>query len=133
MIHSVDSLRLATEISTRSAENNQTTQVLVQVNTSGEDSKYGVSPDMASDFVGQVDALDGIDVAGIMTIGVFDPDPETARPNFVALREVRDRIVGYWPQASTLSMGMTNDFEVAIEEGATMVRVGTAIFGRRVV
>lgn len=133
LIHSVDSVRLAKEISVRSVENNKTTRVLVQVNTSAEESKFGISPDMASDFVGQVDALDGLDVAGVMTIGAFDPDPEIARPYFVALRNVRDHLIEHWPHVSELSMGMTNDFEVAIEEGATMVRVGTAIFGRRVV
>ena len=133
LIHSVDTLRLAKEISRRAVQNNTPVRVLVQVNTSGEASKFGVSPSAALDLVGQIDELEGISVAGLMTIGTFDPDPETARPNFVLLRQIRDRIAIHKPHVSALSMGMTGDFEVAIEEGATMVRVGTAIFGQRAV
>ena len=133
LIHSVDTLRLAKEISRRAVQNNTPVRVLVQVNTSGEASKFGVSPSAALDLVGQIDELEGISVAGLMTIGTFDPDPETARPNFVLLRQIRDRIAIHKPHVSALSMGMTGDFEVAIEEGATMVRVGTAIFGQRTV
>ena len=131
LIHSVDTLRLAQEISQRARQNNIEVRVLVQVNTSGEASKFGVSPNAALDLVGQIDELEGISVAGLMTIGAFDPDPEIARPNFVLLRQIRDRIAIHKPHVSALSMGMTGDFEVAIEEGATMVRVGTAIFGQR--
>ena len=133
LIHSVDTLRLAKEISRRAVQNNTPVRVLVQVNTSGEASKFGVSPSAALDLVGQIDELEGVSVAGLMTIGTFDPDPETARPNFVLLRQIRDRIAIHKPHVSALSMGMTGDFEVAIEEGATMVRVGTAIFGQRAV
>jgi len=135
MIHSVDSMRLAQEISRRAEQANMTARVLVQVNSSGEDSKYGVSPDGALDLVGQISELDHVKIEGLMTIGAFVADPENARPNFVALRKVRDHIATERPHLSMqiLSMGMTNDFEVAIEEGATMVRVGTAIFGRRAV
>jgi len=133
LIHSVDSMRLAREISRRAIETGITTQVLVQVNTSGEASKYGMSPEEAPDLAGQIDALNGVAVAGLMTIGAFEPDPEIARPEFAVLRMLKDRIASYSPQISILSMGMTNDFEVAIEEGATMVRVGTAVFGRRAV
>ena len=133
LIHSVDTLRLAKEISQWAVRRNTPTRVLVQINTSGEASKFGVSPNAALDLVEQVDDLQGISVTGLMTIGTFDPDPETARPNFVLLRQIRDRIAIHKPQVSALSMGMTNDFEVAIEEGATMVRVGTAIFGQRTV
>ena len=133
LIHSVDTLRLAKEISRWAMRRNTPVHVLVQVNTSGETSKFGLSPNAAIDFVGQVDDLAGISVVGLMTIGAFAPDPETARPNFVLLRQIRDRIAIHKPQVSALSMGMTNDFEVAIEEGATMVRVGTAIFGQRAV
>ena len=130
LIHSVDTLRLANEISRQAVRQNTAARVLVQVNTSGEASKFGAAPEAAMDLVGQVDELEGVAVAGLMTIGA--PDPQTARSNFVALREIGDRIVVHKPHAAALSMGMTGDFEVAIEEGATMVRVGTAIFGQRV-
>ena len=133
LIHSVDTLRLAKEISRWAVRRNTPTRVLVQVNTSGEASKFGISPNAALDLVLQVDDLQGVSVAGLMTIGAFDPDPEIARPNFVLLRQIRDRIAIHKPPVSILSMGMTSDFEVAIEEGATMIRVGTAIFGQRTV
>ena len=130
LIHSVDTLRLANEISRQAVRQNTAVRVLVQVNTSGEASKFGASPCEAIDLVGRVDELAGIDVAGLMTIGT--PDPKAVRSNFVALREIGDRIARHLPHVSALSMGMTGDFEVAIEEGATMVRVGAAIFGQRV-
>ncbi|MCY3683952.1 MAG: YggS family pyridoxal phosphate-dependent enzyme [Gemmatimonadetes bacterium] len=133
LIHSVDTLRLAKEISRWAVRRNTPARVLVQVNTSGEASKFGISPNAALDLVEQVDDLQGVSVAGLMTIGAFAPDPETARPNFVLLRQIRDHIAIHKPHVSALSMGMTGDFEVAIEEGATMVRVGTAIFGQRTV
>ena len=133
LIHSVDTLRLANEISRRAVRENAAVRVLVQVNTSGEASKFGASPEEVPDLVGQIDELEGVAVAGLMTIGAFEPDPETVRPNFAALREIGDRIAVHKPHVTALSMGMTGDFEVAIEEGATMVRVGTAIFGQRAV
>jgi len=136
VIHSVDSMRLAREISRLSPET--PAQVLVQVNTSGEDSKFGVTPDEALDLVGQISELEGVRVKGLMTIGAFVPDMHMriVRENFIQLRTLRDRIVeARLPNVSMaeMSMGMTGDFEVAIEEGATMVRVGTAIFGQRTV
>ena len=134
VIHSVDSLRLAREIGKRAVQAGMRARVLVQVNTSGEGSKFGVEPDEAMDVVGQMAEMDGLGIEGVMTIGAFEPDPEAVRPEFVQLRELRDRIAAaYLPGVSMaeLSMGMTNDFEVAIEEGATMVRVGAAIFGAR--
>ena len=132
VIHSVDSLRLAREIGKRAVQAGMRARVLVQVNTSGEGSKFGVEPDEAMDVVGQMAEMDGLGIEGVMTIGAFEPDPEAVRPEFVQLRELRDRIAAaYLPGVSMaeLSMGMTNDFEVAIEEGATMVRVGAAILG----
>ncbi len=134
LIHSIDSLRLAKEVSKQAVLNGQEVRVLLQVNTSGEASKFGIAPDVAVDLVGQMAQLEGVRVDGLMTIGAFLPNPEDVRPNFIALRQVRDRIVDAHIEGvsmETLSMGMTNDFEVAIEEGATMVRVGTAIFGSR--
>lgn len=134
LIHAVDSVRLAKEIGKQAITNGQMVRVLVQVNTSGEASKFGIEPDVAVDFVGEIAGLEGLRVEGLMTIGAFLPNPNDVRPNFVALRDVRDRIIDAQISGvsmDTLSMGMTNDFEVAIEEGATMVRVGTAIFGSR--
>lgn len=133
-IHSVDSVRLAREIGKRAVEMETTARVLVQVSTSGADTQFGLEPDGVPDFVGQIAEIEGLSVQGLMTIGAFLPDPEDVRPCFVLLRELRDRIATQKiPGVSMahLSMGMTGDFEVAIEEGATMVRVGTAIFGKR--
>ncbi len=134
MIQSVDSLRLAREVGKRATQAGQKARVLLQVNTSGVESQFGVEPHAALDLVGEVVEVDGVGVEGLMTIGVFLPDPEDVRPCFVRLRELRDRIAGAAPPGVSmehLSMGMTGDFEVAIEEGATMVRIGTAIFGER--
>jgi pyridoxal phosphate enzyme (YggS family) len=134
LIHGVDSLRLAEEISKKAVLDGKVVRVLVQVNTSGEVSKFGIGPDAAVDVVGQIADLEGIQIEGVMTIGAFLSNPDDVRPHFVGLRQVRDGIVDAHIKGvsmATLSMGMSNDFEVAIEEGATMVRVGTAIFGSR--
>ncbi len=134
LIHSVDSLRLAEEIGRRAVQAGQNARALVQVNTSGAESQFGVEPDEALERVGRMSEVEGIGIEGLMTIGVFLPDPEAVRPCFVRLREVRDRIAAAGlPGVSMahLSMGMTGDFEVAIEEGSTLVRIGTAIFGPR--
>ncbi len=134
MIQSVDSVRLASEISNRSRAAGSETDVLVEVNTSGEDSKYGLSPDRALDAIGEMADLPGLRILGLMTIGAFLPDPEDVRPCFRLLRQIRDSVEeSVIPGVSMdhLSMGMTGDFETAIEEGATMVRVGRAIFGER--
>ncbi len=133
-LHSVDSLKIAQEISHKAAADGMMAQVLVQVNTSGETSKFGVAPDAALDLVGRISEMDGIVVNGLMTIGAFVTDLKIVRRNFELLRTLRDQIEdAHLPGVSMaeLSMGMTSDFEVAIEEGATMVRVGTAIFGTR--
>ena len=134
MIQSVDSVRLAREISTRSEAAGTTTDVLVEVNTSGEDTKYGLEPGETLDAVREMADLKGLRIVGLMTIGAFLDDPEDVRPCFRALREIRDAIEEEVIPGVTmdhLSMGMTNDYEVAIEEGATIVRVGRAIFGER--
>lgn len=134
VIQSVDSLRLAREISTRSEAAGERADVLVEVNTSGEESKYGLGPDEVVSAVAEAADLPGIRIVGLMTVGAFLPDPEDVRPCFRLLRKLRDDIEeAVIPGVSMqhLSMGMTNDFEVAIEEGATIVRVGRAIFGER--
>jgi pyridoxal phosphate enzyme (YggS family) len=134
MIQSVDSLRLAREISTRSESAGATAEVLVEVNTSGEETKYGLEPSETLEAIREMADLRGIRIRGLMTIGAFLDDPEDVRPCFRALRELRDAIEEEVIPGVTmdhLSMGMTNDYEVAIEEGATIVRVGRAIFGER--
>ena len=134
LIHSVDSLRLAKEIGKRSVQTGKDTGVLIQVNTSGADSQFGVETEEAMDLIGEISEIKGIQVRGLMTIGSFLPDLEKVRPSFVRLRELRDEIESANIPGvcmDELSMGMTGDFEVAIEEGATLVRVGRAIFGPR--
>lgn len=134
MIHSVDNRRLAEEISNRAARAGRTVDVLVEVNTTGEATKFGVRPPDVAGFVDTLSDLSHIRILGLMTIGPFLPDPEGSRPMFSRLRTLRDEIARR-PQANVqmqhLSMGMTGDFEVAIEEGATIVRIGSAIFGPR--
>lgn len=132
MIHAVDSFALGKEISKRALQAGRTIPVLVEVNTTGEESKYGVAPGAALPLIRELADLQNISVAGFMTIGPFLPDPEQSRPAFRMLRELRQNVQANGFKMPHLSMGMTNDFEVAIQEGATMVRVGTAIFGKRV-
>ena len=134
MIQSVDSVRLAREISAVCRSSDRSVDVLVEVNTSGEETKYGFEPDEVVAAVEEMADLPGLDIRGLMTIGAFLPDPEDVRPCFRRLRELRDEIgerVIPGVSMEHLSMGMTNDFEVAVEEGATIVRVGRAIFGER--
>lgn len=131
MIQSVDSLRLAEEINHR-AENRM--PVLIEVNTSGEASKYGCAPNKALELLRETSRLPQLQVRGFMTIGLFSDDPEKVRPCFKMLKEIFDEAQKLdLPNSdiSILSMGMTADFELAIEEGANMVRIGTAIFGPR--
>ncbi len=134
LVHSVDSLRLLAEIDRRSAQLDCQTEVLVQVNTSGEPSKYGLVPDAVFDFIENALDYAHVRIKGLMTIGAFLPDPEAVRPSFVLLRTLQEKIGEQrfeGVEMEYLSMGMTNDFEVAIEEGANLVRIGTAIFGER--
>ncbi len=133
-IHSVDSVELAKSIHQSSLDIERVTPVLIQVNVSGEASKSGIPPQALKGTLRDVSGYPGVRVQGLMTIPPFDPDPERSRPHFARLRELRDEAVrAQIPGVALaeLSMGMSNDFEVAIEEGATWVRVGTAIFGER--
>ena len=132
LIHSVDSIRLAKEIDKEAAKINKVQDVLIQVNTSGEASKFGIEPSFLENILKEVALYPNITIKGLMTIAPDVSDPETVRPYFRALRELRDRINGLkltTYNLQILSMGMTGDFEVAIEEGSNMVRVGRAIFG----
>ncbi|UCE19395.1 MAG: YggS family pyridoxal phosphate-dependent enzyme [Gemmatimonadota bacterium] len=134
LIQSLDSLRLAEEINSRALTAGTIMDVLVQVNTSQEESKYGLEPQETLDFVKTVSSFKGLSVRGLMTIGAFLPEPEQVRPCFRLLREVQEQIIdARIPniEMDYLSMGMTSDFEVAVEEGANMLRIGTAIFGPR--
>ena len=131
MIHSVDSVHLGKEISKEGERIGKRISVLLEVNTSGEATKYGVEPTRAHSLAYELSELSYLDVAGLMTIGPFLPDPEASRPAFRMLRRLRDTIEESGISMRHLSMGMTNDFEVAIQEGATIVRIGTAVFGKR--
>ena len=131
MIHSVDSVRLAEEISKRAAAAGARATCLVEVNVSGEEAKGGVAPAEAPRVAGETAALPAIDLVGLMTMAPLADNPETVRPVFAALRECLARInreARLPAPLVELSMGMTQDYEVAIEEGATIVRVGTALF-----
>ena len=131
-IHSVDSLKLAQQISRIATEQDKTVDVWLQVNVGGEESKFGFDAGTVERDLEALLGLPGLIFQGLMTVPPFTPDAEDARPAFAALRELRDRLekLGGRPLPH-LSMGMSHDFEVAIEEGATEVRVGSAIFGAR--
>ena len=126
LIHSVDSLKLADEINRCAGRAGKTQPILLEVNVSGEASKFGLKPDALEATLEQLNAMPRIEVRGLMTIAPYAADAEQARPCFRRLRELRDRFC-----LAELSMGMSHDFEVAIEEGATIVRIGTGIFGER--
>ena len=134
MIHSVDNDRVAAEIQKRGEKLGRPMNVLVEVNTSGETTKYGVKPEGALDLVRTISRHPNIAIQGLMTIGPFEPEPEGSRRSFRQLKNLFDQInsaaVLRQPMIH-LSMGMSHDFTVAIEEGSTMVRIGTAIFGSR--
>jgi pyridoxal phosphate enzyme (YggS family) len=133
LIESVDSVRLAEALERSAAARGRTVSILLQVNVSGEASKEGVSPEELSQLAAEALRLPHVRVQGLMTIAPYTTQPEEVRPVFRRLRELREDLREHFPQGSwdALSMGMSNDFEVAIEEGATMVRIGRAIFGER--
>jgi len=133
LIHAVDRLKIAARLDRLASEAQIVQEVLLEVNVAGEASKFGFSPLELQRDAELILALPHLRVAGLMTIPPYQPDPEAARPHFVALRLLRDQLAQRYPQADWrhLSMGMSHDFETAIEESATIVRVGTAIFGTR--
>jgi pyridoxal phosphate enzyme (YggS family) len=131
LIHSVDSERLLASLDQEAGRLGRTVPVLLEVNASGETQKGGFAPDALPALVDPLARLRNVQVVGLMTMAALEADPERCRPTFAALRELRDRLSGGLPsphRLDHLSMGMTNDFEVAVEEGATLVRVGTALF-----
>ena len=132
MIQGVDSLGLAREISKRAEQAAKTVPILLEVNVAGEASKFGYQPARLLAELKELNALPKIEIHGLMAIPPFSPLPEKSRPYFQRLRELKiesEKILGF--PLPHLSMGMSGDFEVAIEEGATIVRIGTALFGER--
>lgn len=132
LIHSVDSLRLAEEISRQAEKNRRTIDIMLQVNTSGEESKSGCEPNQLAELYESARAVPNINIVGLMTIGSFSPDEQVCRREFSMLAKLREEIATRTgARLEHLSMGMSGDFEIALALGATMVRVGTAIFGNR--
>lgn len=134
LIHSVDSLKLARELDKQARRQNKVQPILIQVNIAEEISKSGITEQEAPELIREVSCCDNLSVRGLMTMPPFFNAPEKVRPYFKALRQLSDRIAAMEIAGVTmaeLSMGMTGDFAVAVEEGATLVRVGTAIFGER--
>ncbi len=134
LIHSVDSSRLAEAIDKEAAKQNTAARILIEVNVAREESKFGLMPEAVPEFVDKVSEFAHLKVEGLMTIAPFVENPEENRPIFAYLRKLSVDIAkknAHNTNMSVLSMGMTNDYQVAVAEGATMVRVGTGIFGER--
>lgn len=129
--HALDSLRLAEALDRRLEREERSLDVYVQVNTSGEDSKFGLHPDALMPFLDRLHRLPRLLPRGLMTLAVFSTDMDRVRPCFELLRNLRDAALAIHPALAGLSMGMSGDYELAIGEGATVVRVGQAIFGKR--
>jgi len=132
-IHTVDSVKLAKEISKEALKNHRTISILIQVNTSGESSKSGVLPNYVIPLVKEIQSFPGISIDGLMTIpAILDEDEELLRSEFKQLVQLKDLLEEQlYLKLTHLSMGMTNDYMIALEEGATLVRIGTGIFGER--
>ncbi|PKM81658.1 MAG: YggS family pyridoxal phosphate-dependent enzyme [Firmicutes bacterium HGW-Firmicutes-14] len=134
LIHSLDSVALAEQISGRLDLLKQEMAVLVQVNVAGEDTKFGIGPEETADFIDHVRQIPGVRVKGLMTIAPYVSNPEEVRPVFRRLRTLAEEVktIGFpGVEMQHLSMGMSNDYTVAVEEGATLIRLGTVIFGQR--
>jgi pyridoxal phosphate enzyme (YggS family) len=133
LLHGVDSLDIARDLDRIAAEAGVHPRILLEVNVAGESTKFGFSPAKLREQLEELLALERLQIEGLMTIAPFAPEAEASRPHFVALRELRDQVQAEFRlPLPRLSMGMSGDYAVAIEEGATLVRVGTAIFGTRV-
>ncbi len=128
LIHSVDSLKLAQEINKRAADIDRRQPVLISVNLGGEESKSGLTADQTPELAARIMEMPNLELRGLMTVPPPADEPEDSRPYFAALRELKEKI---GQPLTELSMGMSDDYEVAAEEGATLVRIGTAIFGPR--
>jgi hypothetical protein len=132
MFHSIDSLALAQDMNRIAEEEGMHPRVLLEVNVAGEGSKFGFAPDKLREQMEELLVLPRLSILGLMTIPPLAEEADASRKHFVALRELRDRLqTEFRVDLAQLSIGMTNDFPIAVEEGATLVRVGTAIFGNR--
>jgi pyridoxal phosphate enzyme (YggS family) len=133
LVHSLDSVRLAEALSAEAVKAGVVVPALVQVNTSGEESKFGLSPEEAIDAVGRMAGLPGVRLEGMMTMAPFTDDQAVIRRTFAGARRLREEAERQVPAFTGrhLSMGMSNDFEAAVEEGSTLVRVGSTLFGER--
>lgn len=134
LIHSVESLSLAEEINKRAIQNNLISNILLELNIGEEDSKFGISQENVYDFVKNMEQFESIKVLGLMTVAPFCENPEDVRWVFKKMKNIYDKISTLNlknTEMKYLSMGMTNDFEIAIEEGSNIIRIGTAIFGAR--
>ena len=134
MIHSVDSYRLAEEINVQAKKNSCVIPILIEINIAGEDTKFGIKPEEAEELIREISELENVKVSGLMTIAPNVANPEENRAYFKAMKDLFVDISSKNidnVEMKVLSMGMTNDYTVAVEEGATMIRVGTGIFGAR--
>ena len=134
LIHSVDTIELAEEINKRAGQAGKRADVLLQVNVSGEESKFGMDPGRVFDFLERAQGLENVHIRGLMTIAPYTDNPEETRPVFARLKAIFEEIKAAKPTGvdmDYLSMGMTGDYVIAIEEGANIVRIGTGIFGPR--
>ncbi len=131
MIHSLDSIPLAEELDRRADQAGRVIGVMIEVNLSKEETKFGTDEEMVFRLARRVQALQHLSLKGLMTMPPYFDSPEMSRPYYIALRELEEKMIKEGMPTEELSMGMSNDFEIAIEEGATYVRVGTAIFGLR--
>ena len=131
VVHSVDSLALAEELNRRAEQAGRVLKVMMEVNLSGETTKFGADEESVLNLAKMIRHLHHLSLEGLMTMPPYFDSPEMSRPYYIGLRELKERMVREGIPMKELSMGMSNDFEIAVEEGATFVRVGTAIFGTR--
>ena len=131
MIHSIDTLPLAQELNRRGQQINRVIEVMIEVNISGEETKFGADEERVLGIAKGILSLDHLSLEGLMTMPPYFDSPEMSRPYYIKLRDLKEKMAKEGISLKELSMGMSNDFEIAIEEGATYVRVGTAIFGAR--
>jgi PLP dependent protein len=130
-IDTLDSIKTAERLNAAAQSLNKTLRILIEVKLSPEDTKHGLAPEQLPSLLHALEPLTHLQPRGLMTVPPFDENPETARPYFQHLRSLRDEHLTFCPTLTELSMGMSNDFAVAIEEGSSTVRIGTAIFGKR--
>lgn len=131
-IHSVDTIKLASTIDSKASSINKVQKILIEVNTSGESSKFGIHNfENLRSFIEECSSYSNLEVKGLMTMAPYTSDENIIRKCFSELRDMKEKLNDQWSNISELSMGMTNDYKIAIEEGSTMLRIGTAIFGER--